>query len=144
MGLEIIQRAEFSCGYMSSMSQLPKFNACHYKVEVTVCSKHKGYDIDLVISYSDMKKYLDKILPNNAFMISTDIDVPEFNILYDTFKRLGVRVAKVDYTITSENLATAIANTLQTIMDDDKLDLVVTEVKLKETNSSTVRWSKRI
>ena len=58
--------------------------------------------------------------------------------------RLGVRVAKVDYTITSENLATAIANTLQTIMDDDKLDLVVTEVKLKETNSSTVRWSKHI
>lgn len=144
MRLEIIQRAEFSCGYMSSSSKLPKFNACHYKIEVTICSKYKRKDIDLVISYSDMKNYLDKVLPNNAFMVSTDIDVPEFDILYDTFKRLGVRVAKVDYTITSENLATAIANTLQIIMDNDGLDLAVIEVKLEETNSSTVRWSKPI
>lgn len=141
MRLEIIQRAEFSCGYMSSISKLPKFNACHYKVEVTVCDKYHR-DLDLLISYSDMKTYLDRILPDNTFMISEDIDVPEFKILYDTFKSLGAKVAKVNYAITSENLACAVANTLQTILDIDSTDLEVVEVKLKETNSSTVRWSK--
>lgn len=140
MGLEAIQRAEFSCAYMSSISQIPKFNACHYKVEVTVSTK-SNEDVDLVISYSDMTKYLNRILPDNTFMIP-DIQVDEFATLYDTFEALGVKVLKLSYAITSENLASAIANTLQSLLDKDELDLAVTEVKLKETNSSTVRWSK--
>lgn len=141
MSLEAIQRAEFSCAYMSSISQIPKFNACHYKVEVTVSTK-SNEAVDLVISYSDMTKYLNRILPDNTFMISTDIRVDEFATLYDTFEALGVKVLKLSYAITSENLASAIANTLQSLLDKDELDLAVTEVKLKETNSSTVRWSK--
>lgn len=147
---EVTQRTDFECAYIMYMdvvdndgvlrTNVPKLNAHHYKISVTVESREQK---DVIIEFSKLTSIIKRHVPDGVFLYNenSDEDAAETAIA-TAFKTAGLDVQGKPFVISAENLVNDIAVRLQNFLNKFNYpDVIVRKVVLQETSNSSVTWT---
>ena len=143
--VEVSQRAEFECAYLSSVEDSNKLmlNAHQYKIEVTVLNSANG-NTEPVIEFAELKKVIRRVLPDKYFLIDSTRKNLDERAIEAALVNLGVPIRHCTYPICAENICDDLAHRIQVILSDEYKGIFIEEVKLRETSSSIVTWRRVI
>lgn len=135
----VTRREYFNCCYMYFEST-PEFQIHRYCIDVTVASS-LGSDVDTVMSFHELSKFIRKHLPNNKFIYNQDSIEFYSRTITQSLSSVPVQATfSIPYNVTAENLARIIGYELQEDFDYNKLNIKVEKITLREDNDSLVTW----
>lgn len=133
-------KSKFSCMYVSS-GQLDPYN---YTVEATVICPQRIEDKQMIMSFSDLKHKIDKILPHDMFIHTKGL-VNNEAILYKAFSQSRVCMCyEIDTPsgICAESICMKIAQELQDRFNHTDPGVILTKLILRESVTECVTWTR--
>ena len=138
--VEVSQRVEFSCSYLTPNNTLYELNSIHYRFEATVCSRLKRLT-GRVISFEDFKKVIKSIIPDKAF-IYDNTDTNQYLIAKD-LKDCGIYSYAFSGEISAERILEEISLMLVEALAAYP-QVYLKETKLRENSNSYVSWKQEV
>lgn len=136
MNMEVTKRIEFECCYICDKH----IEAHHCKLEVTVEGPQRFNDFGRVITYEELTKYMNSVVPDRSFVYYASD--PDGNCVSNAFLSVGCTTFSYDFPISAENLCKYFAETLQNIFDMKEPGITILDLKLREDNNSYVTWKR--
>lgn len=134
--MEVTKRIEFECCYI----QNHQIEAHRCKLEVTVDGPQRFEDFGRVITYENLQKYLNVIVPDKTFLYQWHDE--KSIAVARAFVDAGCRTLPFEFEISAENLCDYFVKFLQDILDVKEPGITVLEMKFREDNNSYVSWKR--
>ena len=139
--VEVSQRVEFSCSYLTPDDNKYMLNSIHYKFEATVCGMNAYEVTGRVISFEDLKKVIKSIIPDKMFIYDKH-DLNQYLISKD-FKTCGVFSYAFEGEISTERILEEISLMLVEALSAYP-EVYLKETKLRENSNSYVSWKQEV
>lgn len=139
--LEITQRVDFSCSYISYLRETPLLYSCTYKFEVTVMCPDYYTKSGSVMMFEDLKDIMKASVPDRTFIVNTSY--PEAIRLKSILLNQGINVLDLSQNVTTESLLNDISLIVVRRLAESFSEVKVKETKLRESPSSYATWIPR-
>ena len=139
--IEVSQRVEFSCSYITPCDDSYELNSIHYRFEATACGLKSYESTGRVISFEAFKKLIQGVIPDKTFIY----DATDLNqcVLAKDFKDCGIHCYVFTGEISTERLLEEISLMLMEALSVYP-EIYLKETKLRENNNSYVSWKQEV
>lgn len=133
----LTQRSEFECSYIYK-GLVTKLLGKRYRAEATVTAPQRIADNQLILDFSDFKRYLRLVLPEDHYIYNVDDELG--CELASVLKSASSSVTEVDFIITTENLCNYLAEQFQQLLNKYEPGVVLTQFTLRENSDAYAVW----
>ena len=139
--IEVSQRVEFSCSYITPCDDIYDLNSIHYKFEATASSLKSYESTGRVISFESFTNLIKSVIPDKVFIYDkTDLNQC---VLAKDFKDCGIFSYAFEGEISTERLLEEISLMLVEALSAYP-EVYLKETKLRENNNSYVSWKQEV